>query len=103
MRKTTGPARIVVLEVDPGKGEMTIFRIVRSDNPDDPVMAYFVILTSDANLVESFDEEPEALAALDQIVSQDPDHADEYAILRYDDDGKPFGDATPGSTARLHA
>lgn len=36
MRKTTGPARIVVLEIDPGT-VITIYRIVRSDHRDDPV------------------------------------------------------------------
>ena len=36
MRKTTGPARIVVLEVDHGR-PITVYWIVRSDNLDDPV------------------------------------------------------------------
>lgn len=36
MRTTTGPARITVLELDPGRA-ITVWRIVRSDNPDDPV------------------------------------------------------------------
>jgi hypothetical protein len=66
-------------------------------------MAYFVILTSDANLVESFDDESEALAALEEIGRQDPEHADQYALFRYDDDGRLVGAPTPGSTTRLHA
>ncbi|MBV9916319.1 MAG: hypothetical protein JO153_07435 [Solirubrobacterales bacterium] len=36
MRKTVGPARIVVLEVDPGRG-FSVYRIVRSEYLDDPV------------------------------------------------------------------
>jgi len=66
-------------------------------------MAYFVILTSDGNLVDSFDEESEALAALEVLDRQDPEHADEYAVFRYDDDGRPVGEATPGPASRLHA
>ena len=34
MRTTTGPARIIVQEVEQA---LTVFRIVRSDHPDDPV------------------------------------------------------------------
>lgn len=36
MRTTVGPARITALELSPGRG-VTVFRIVRSDNADDPV------------------------------------------------------------------
>ena len=38
-------------------------------------MSYFVILDCNANLVESFDHEDEARAALEQIARQDPDNA----------------------------
>jgi hypothetical protein len=37
VRTTTGPPRITVLEVGPGRA-VTVFRIVRSDNRDDPVL-----------------------------------------------------------------
>jgi hypothetical protein len=60
-------------------------------------MAYFVILDSTANLVESFDREDEARAALEAIVQQDPGSADDYAILKYDDNGNPVGRPTTGS------
>jgi hypothetical protein len=59
-------------------------------------MAYFVILDSTANLVESFDRESEARAALEAIVQQDSESADEYAILKYDDNGNPVGQAVTG-------
>ena len=60
-------------------------------------MAYYVILDSTANLVESFDREDEARAALEAVVRQEPDSADDYAILKYDDNGNPVGQAVTGS------
>jgi hypothetical protein len=60
-------------------------------------MAYFVILDSTANLVESFDVEAEAREALEAIVQQEPESSDEYAILKYDDNGNPVGQAITGS------
>jgi hypothetical protein len=56
-------------------------------------MPYFVILDSTANLVDSFDQEDEARRALEEIVRQDPESADEYAIIPYDDRGHPIGKA----------
>jgi hypothetical protein len=56
-------------------------------------LAYFVILSSDANMVESFDREDEALAALEQIAQHDSESADEYAMLQFDDAGHPVGEA----------
>jgi hypothetical protein len=66
-------------------------------------MKYFVILTSDANLVESFDDEGEARAALADIARQDPGAADEYAMLTYGDDGQPVGEALIASELHAHA
>jgi hypothetical protein len=66
-------------------------------------MAYFVILTSDGNLVESFDDEAEARAALEGLARSAPEAADEYAMLTYGDDGLPVGEALPASDARIHA
>lgn len=54
---------------------------------------YYVILDSTANLVDSFDREDEARAALEKIAREDPDSADEYALLTYDDHGHPVGAA----------
>jgi hypothetical protein len=56
-------------------------------------MTSYVILDSTANLVDSFDNEPEARAALEKIARQDPSTAEEYALLAYDDHGRPLGKA----------
>jgi hypothetical protein len=66
-------------------------------------MAYYVIIDTNANLVESFDQEAEARAALEQIVRQDPDTADEYAMVQYDNNGRPVGEALLGSELGVHA
>jgi hypothetical protein len=65
-------------------------------------MAYYVILDSTANLVDSFDQEDEARAALEAIVRQDPDTADQYALITYDKRGQPIGEALTGAELRLH-
>jgi hypothetical protein len=66
-------------------------------------MAYYVILDSTANLVDSFDREDEARTALEAIVRQDPDAADDYAIVTYDDAGHPVGEAVTGADLGVHA
>lgn len=66
-------------------------------------MSYYVILDSTANLVESFDDKQEALRALEQIVQQDPESADEYALLTYNNKGRPVGQAVVGSDLGVHA
>lgn len=66
-------------------------------------MAYYVILDSTANLVDSYDDEGEARAALEQIVHQDPDAADDYALIQYDNTGNPVGEAMLGSALGVHA
>lgn len=63
---------------------------------------YFVILDSTANLVDSFDSEDEARGALRDLVEQDPESADDYAMLAYDDHGAPIGEACTGSQLRAH-
>jgi hypothetical protein len=60
-------------------------------------MAYYVILHSSGNIVDSFDREIEARAALEAIVHQEPSEADEYALMTYDDDGHPVGDVVLGA------
>ena len=64
-------------------------------------MSSYVILDYTANLVESFDDQQEAVHALEQIIEQDADAADGYALIEYDDEGHPVGDALIGS--ELHA
>jgi hypothetical protein len=66
-------------------------------------MPYYVILDHTANLVESFDSEAEGRAELEAIVRQDPDAADDYAMITYDDEGLPVGEALLGTDLRVRA
>ena len=66
-------------------------------------MAHFVILTSDGNLVESFDDEAEAGTALEDLARAEPEAADDYAMLTCGDDGLPVGEALPAADAGIHA
>jgi hypothetical protein len=66
-------------------------------------MSSYVILDGTANLVDSFDQEQEARLALESIVRQDPESAGEYALLTYDEDGHPVGNALVGSDLGVHA
>ncbi len=52
----------------------------------------YAIFDITANLVDSYDNEAEAHAALERIAQQDPDAADGYALFAFDDDGQPVGD-----------
>ena len=51
-----------------------------------------VLLSSTGNLIESYDEESEARAALQRIVSSEPEAADDIVLMTYGDDGMPVGD-----------
>ena len=53
---------------------------------------HYVLLSSTGNLIESYDEESEARAALQRIVSSEPEAADDIALMTYGDDGMPVGD-----------
>jgi hypothetical protein len=66
-------------------------------------VAYYVILDSTANLVDSFDREDVARAALEAIAHQDPEAADDYALLTYRDDGYPTGAVLSGANVGAHA
>ena len=63
----------------------------------------FSIFDSTANLVDSFDDRDEARAALENIVRQDPDAADEYAMFEFDKSGQPVGDAMTIADLGAHA
>lgn len=65
-------------------------------------MSYYVILDNTANLVDSFDTEAEARGALEAIALQDPDTADEYAMLVYDANGHVVGNAVTAADV-VHA
>ena len=60
---------------------------------------YWTIFDSTGNLVESFDQEDEARAALDRIAHEEPEAAEHVALLSFDDEGKPVGDAVTVSDA----
>jgi hypothetical protein len=62
---------------------------------------YYVMFDSTGNLVEAFDTEEEARAALDRIVHEDPEAADHVAILTYDAGGDPVGEAITVADAGL--
>jgi len=66
-------------------------------------MTYFAIFTSDANLVESFDEEAEANEALAAIGRENPDEASEYAVIAFGDDGLPVENQRVETAADLLA
>jgi hypothetical protein len=63
----------------------------------------FAIFDSTANLVDSFDDRSEARAALENIVRQDPDAADAYAVFEFDKSGQPVGDAMTVADLGVHA
>jgi hypothetical protein len=56
------------------------------------------IFTSTGNLVSWFDTEEDALAALGELVADEPETADQIAAIPFDDDGKACGPAIKGST-----
>jgi hypothetical protein len=53
---------------------------------------HYVLLSSTGNMIDSFDEEQVALAALRRIVEAEPEAAQEIALMTYGDDGQPTGD-----------
>jgi hypothetical protein len=53
---------------------------------------HYVLLSSTGNMIDSYDEEPAAHAALRRIVDAEPGVADDIALMTYGDDGQPVGD-----------
>lgn len=53
---------------------------------------HYVLLSSTGNLVDSFDNEPDARAALQRIVDAEREAGDDVSLMVYDDDGMPVGD-----------
>jgi len=56
------------------------------------------IFTSTGNLVAWFDTDDEALAALSDLVAEEPEAADEIAAIPFDEKGHACGPAIAGST-----
>lgn len=66
---------------------------------------YYVLMDSTGNLIESFRDEDAARAALEEIVENEPEAAEDVVLLAYEDDGTPggdpvFGTHTPASPSR---
>lgn len=53
---------------------------------------HYVLLSSTGNMIDSYEEEPAARAALQRIVDAEPDAAEDVALIAYGDDGEPVGD-----------
>lgn len=66
-------------------------------------MTCYAIFDCDANLVDSFDTQQEAHDALAHIVAAEPDAADDYALITYDDRGHAVGEAVTGADCAAHA
>jgi hypothetical protein len=52
----------------------------------------YVLLSSTGNLIDSYEDESEAHAALQRIVDAEPHAAEDVALMTYGDDGMPIGD-----------
>jgi hypothetical protein len=62
---------------------------------------YYVLLSSTGNLVDSYNDEPSARAALQRIVDAEPEAAKDVALMAYGDDGLPLGDPVLVSPAGI--
>jgi hypothetical protein len=51
----------------------------------------YVLLSSTGNMVESYEEESIARAALQRIVDAEPEVAEDIALMTYGEDGLPVG------------
>ena len=56
------------------------------------------IFTSTGNLVAWFETKDEAMAALSDLVAEEPEAADEIAAIPFDDEGHACGPAIKGSS-----
>ena len=50
---------------------------------------HYVLLSSTGNLIDSYEDEAEARAALQRIIDAEPDAAEDVALMIYGDDGMP--------------
>ncbi len=53
---------------------------------------HYVLLSSTGNLIDSYEDEAEARAALQRIIDAEPDAAEDVALMIYGDDGMPADD-----------
>lgn len=52
---------------------------------------HYVLLSSTGNMIDSYEEESAARAALQRIVEAEPEAAEEVALMTYGDNGLPIG------------
>lgn len=52
---------------------------------------HYVLLSSTGNMIDSYDEEQVARAALQRIVEAEPEAAEDIALMSYGEDGLPAG------------
>jgi len=53
---------------------------------------HYVLLSSTGNMIDSYEEEAGARAALQRIVDAEPDAAEDIALVTYDESSLPTGD-----------
>jgi hypothetical protein len=53
---------------------------------------HYVLLSSTGNMIDSYEQEPAAQAALRRIVDAEPEAAEDIVLMTYGDDGQPVGD-----------
>jgi hypothetical protein len=53
---------------------------------------HYVLLSSTGNMIDSYEQESAARAALQRIVETEPEAAEDVALMTYGDDGLPSGD-----------
>lgn len=59
---------------------------------------YYALIDSTGNLIDTYDSEGAAKAALAEFVRDEPEIADHVAVLAYDDQGEPVGEPLSGSS-----
>jgi hypothetical protein len=60
---------------------------------------HYVLLTSTGNMIDSYERESAARAALQRLVDAEPEAAEDVALMTYGDDGRPVGDPVFGNTS----
>jgi hypothetical protein len=53
---------------------------------------HYVLLSSTGNLIDSYEHEADARAALQRVVENEPEAAGDVALIAYGEDGMPVGD-----------
>jgi hypothetical protein len=60
---------------------------------------HYVLLTSTGNMIDSYERESAARAALQRLVDAEPEAAEDVALMTYGDDGRPVDDPVFGNTS----